>query len=316
MGKKKNKIVLSDKELEPTTIGFLDTNKKGPVALIILFLIFIAFAIFLPNITGYINKLLGKDTTPIVIPNTEPEEKEEEIEEEIVMYDLTEDLKFSIGDLEFSSFSKNESIGKYYLSFTITNNGVSSVNFATSKYFIEIYSAENTLLNRHIFTSTTPTVGPNGTARMSIELTEQEYNNIAKLLISLKTEKDYPDYIINFNDKDEYIFYCTKSNNTVSYTFDKNENITKIKDTVNAQNDGTTTYMTALSLYQARTVNYNNKVGVSSSLVEVSTGFTATTEIDMKTASISELNNENYYDSKTAPKIIKFEMESRGYSCK
>jgi len=60
MAKKKNvDIVITDKELTPTIIGKLDTKEKSPILLIFIFIIFIAVAIFLPDITSYVEDYLN-----------------------------------------------------------------------------------------------------------------------------------------------------------------------------------------------------------------------------------------------------------------
>ena len=50
MGKrnKKEQIVINNEELQTTTLGYLEDEKRGPFGLIFLFLIFIVFAFFLP----------------------------------------------------------------------------------------------------------------------------------------------------------------------------------------------------------------------------------------------------------------------------
>ena len=41
-----------------------------------------------------------------------------------------------------------------------------------------------------------------------------------------------------------------------------------------------------------------------------------TTDIDAEKVNIDRLENNNYYDSDTDVKVVKFEMEARGYNCK
>ena len=116
------------------------------------------------------------------------------------------------------------------------------------------------------------------------------------------------------NSNKQYTLTCVKDNSNIVYTFDKDKMLIRIKDTFNMGNDNSISYKQNLSSYQNQVANLNNKNGISSSLVEISTGFTATTDITIKEANLKDINNDNYYKD-ASPKVIDFEMESRGYSC-
>jgi len=316
MGKKKEKIEirLSDEELVPSTIGILEDQKNSSVGLIVLFLIFILFAIFLPNITEGINKLLGKDDDIVVTPpkENETDNKKEDDKENIEIYDLVDNLEITYNNIKFSGFTKYELNGKYYLLVKIENLSENIVNFEKNKYYLETYSQDKTLLKRHVFNNAKIDLKSN--ISQTLEISFEEYSSISKIVISEKTIKDYPKISLELNDNKQYTLTCITGVNNITYTFDKNEKLIRIKDTVNMSNDGSTTYSQSLSFYQTQAANLNNKEGISSSLVEVSTGFTTTTDIDLISADIKSINNDNYY-SKAEPKVIDFEMESRGYSC-
>lgn len=315
MGKKKEKIEirLSDEELMPSTIGILEETKSGTVGLIILFLIFTLFAIFLPNITEGINKLLGKDDSVVVnpdegiVPNPDDEE-----EVTATMYDLTENLEITYNDIKFSKFVKYEINGVYYISFSLENMSDNIIDFENTKYYLETYTTDKTLLGRHIFNNTKLNLKANTT--QTLEITSEEYNNISKILITEKTKADYPEVSLNENDSKQYTLTCIKNKDNIIYTFDKDKNIIRIKDTINVLNDNSTTYSQNLSLYQNQVANLNNKTGISSSLVEISTGFIVSIDISVKSANLKEISNDNYY-SEAEPKVIDFEMEARGYNC-
>ena len=315
MGKKNKKIEirLSDEELIPSTIGFLEETKKGFAGLIVLFVIFIGFALFLPNITNYVNKLLGKDQSVIVTPPKEEEKEKNPEENNVTMYVFSENLTFTYKDLTFSNFKKYQLEELYYISITLKNNSKKTIDFTNDKYYLEIYSEDKTLLGRRVFNN--DQVNTDSTNIQLIELSENEYNNLDKLVISLKTEKDYPEVELTEDANKEYNLNCSKTGNNINYVFEKNNKLIRIKDTLNTNNDFSTRYSQTLSFYQSQVANYNNKTGVSSSLVEISTGFTVTTDIIVKNANISELSNDNYYSNNASPKVVKFEMEARGYNC-
>ena len=311
MGKRKKiEVKLSDQELVPSTIGYLEENKKGFIGLILIFIVFIGVAVFMPQINDYVNKYLGKTDSDTIIPEKDSDKNNQNPVEKTVMYDMNETLEFEYNKLKFSKFK----ISSGYLSFNIENTTEDLIDFGINRYYIETYSSDSTLLERHIFNSNK--LNPTSMTTQNVKLIDGEESKISKIEISSKSEKDYPEVVLQINSNNENILTCNDGINSIEYTYDKDNKLLKIKDIVNYKNDKSATYSNNLTVYQSRVSEYNNKEGVSSSLVEISTGFMVTTEIDAKKADLSGLNNENYYDSKTLPKVVRFEMESRGFSCK
>ena len=317
MGKrnKKEQIVINDEELQTTTLGYLEDEKRGPFGLIFLFLIFIVFAFFLPEITNYVNKLMGKNTTGIIEPTIDPTKKDDKDnnEEEAKMYDIADSLTFDYTSIKFSEFKKYEDNNKYYISFRLDNNSDKMIDLSKSKYFIETYSEDKTLLERHIFNYTK--LNTKSYTTEIIELSYDEYNKANKIIISYKTLEDYPEVTLNIDSNSEYILSCSNSKNKLIYTFNKDSKLVRINDTVNYANDNSSNYANALINYRNQVANFNNIDGISSSLVEITTGFTVTTDVNVKTVNLNSVNNSNYYGTDAIPKEVKFEMESRGYNC-
>lgn len=317
MGKrnKKEQIVINNEELQATTLGYLEDEKKGPLGLIFLFLIFIVFAFFLPEITNYVNKLMGKNTTGIIEPTVDPTKKDDKDsnEEEAKMYDITDSLTFDYTSIKFSEFKKYEDNNKYYISFRLDNNSDKMIDLSKSKYFIETYSEDKTLLERHIFNYTK--LNTKSYTTEIIELSYDEYNKANKIIISYKTLEDYPEVSLNIDTNSEYVLSCSNSKNKLIYTFNKDSKLVRINDTVNYANDNSSNYANTLINYRNQVANFNNIDGISSSLVEITTGFTVTTDVNVKTVNLNSVNNSNYYGTDAIPKEVKFEMESRGYSC-
>lgn len=317
MGKrnKKEQIVINNEELQSTTLGYLEDEKRGPFGLIFLFLIFIVFAFFLPEITNYVNKLMGKNTTGIIEPTVDPTKKDDKDnnEEEAKMYDITDSLTFDYTNIKFSEFKKYEDNNKYYISFRLDNNSDKMIDLSKSKYFIETYSEDKTLLERHIFNYTK--LNTKSYTTEIIELSYDEYNKTNKIIISYKTLEDYPEVSLNIDTNSEYVLSCSNSKNKLIYTFNKDSKLVRINDTVNYANDNSSDYANALINYRNQVANFNNVDGISSSLVEITTGFTVTTDVNVKTVNLNSVNNSNYYGTDAVIKEVKFEMESRGYSC-
>ena len=311
---KKNKIQakLSDEELVPSTLGYFEETKKGYLGLILIFAILIGGAIFMPQITEYVNKLLGKTDDDIVVPvnNQNSNNNDNNTGEKIVMYDISDTLEFTYNNIKFSNFRVLDN----KMSFNVENTTDQLIDFNTTKYYIETYSSDSTLLERHIFN--TIKINPSSTMTQNIELLDNEIGKIGKIEVSKKDVKDYPDVTVQTNSNNEGLLICSNDNESITYIFDTNNNLLRIKDEINYSNDKSKEYSNKLLQYQSKVPTYNNKEGVSSSLVEISSGFTVTTEIELEKANIKQLNNDNYYDSQTLPKVINFEMESRGFSCK
>ena len=317
MGKrnKKEQIVINNEELQTTTLGYLEDEKRGPFGLIFLFLIFIVFAFFLPEITNYVNKLMGKNTTGIIEPTIDPTKKDDKDnnEEEAKMYDIADSLTFDYTSIKFSEFKKYEDNNKYYISFRLDNNSDKMIDLSKSKYFIETYSEDKTLLERHIFNYIK--LNTKSYTTEIIELSYDEYNKANKIIISYKTLEDYPEVTLNIDSNSEYILSCSNSKNKLIYTFNKDSKLVRINDTVNYANDNSSNYANALINYRNQVANFNNIDGISSSLVEITTGFTVTTDVNVKTVNLNSVNNSSYYGTNAIPKEVKFEMESRGYNC-
>ena len=313
MAKKKNQnIVITDKELTPTIIGKLDTKQKSPILLVFIFIIFIAVAIFLPDINGYIEDYLyGKNDNIKVNSNTSHNDEKEEnpVEgEEITYYDYTDGLIIPGEIFNIYNIVKTDTT----ISFEISNNTDAELKLDDLKYYLEIYSSDTTLLQRIKISYGTIAAGSSST--YTYDLDDSISVSMAKLLVAEKSVDDYPEIILNTNDEGNGILTCTKGYDTLTYTFG-NDYLINISDIVNYPFSNDVSYTTNLQSYQVMSATYNNYEGVSSTLINNETGFTFTTLIDLRNADIKDLDNKNYYDYRTISKIVKFETESNGYSC-
>ena len=319
MGKKmkKSDIKLSDQELIPSTIGYMEDEKTGPWGLIILFAIFIGVAFFLPEITDFGKKLLGKTDPTTMVPvdgnqedpgsgNVTPDKPKTDS-----MHDFSEDLTFTYDDIKFSDFSKIDNNGKYKLSFVMENSTTEDIDLTSNKYFIEIYN-DNTMLGRHIIDL--DEVKKTSKISYSTNLNVDEYNNLSKLLLVKKSLNDYSEFTLTTTAGDNYILTCNNSNSNLVYTFNSKYTLIKIKDTLQVSSEEPD-YSSILTEYKLNASEYNNISGVASNILESESGFVMTTDIETSKANIDNLNNKMYYSTKAEAKDIKFEMESRGYSC-
>ncbi|MBE6161864.1 MAG: hypothetical protein E7158_06580 [Firmicutes bacterium] len=312
MGKKNKKVEakLSDQELEPSVIGYLEESKNSIIGLVIFFSVFILVAFNLPIISEYVNKYLGKSdnfSSSVVDDTDDNSDKKDDNVKTDTMYDLSDTLEFTYENLKFTKFSMTCSNG-CSLSINVENQSDSNILNTSSKFYFELYDSNSTMLGRHIFD--TKKFEKNKNELYKFKITNDEYDKASKIQIVTKSVDDYPNYELTDNK-----LTCVSNGDTIEYSYDSKK-ISSIKNTLELANDGTTNYDTALTLYSKIASNYNNIEGVSSNIIEVSNGFTMTTDIDTEKVNIDRLENNNYYDSETDVKVVKFEMEARGYNCK
>ena len=113
---------------------------------------------------------------------------------------------------------------------------------------------------------------------------------------------------------DNNTLICTKNYETITYDFLENK-LHTINDIINYPYNTDQSYTHNLLTYQNQ-VSYNNNLsGITATLTEASTGFIVNTILDLINVDMTKLSNNNYYAYETEPKIIKFEMEARGFSC-
>ena len=321
MGKKikKSDIKLSDEELVPSTIGFMEEEKTGPWGLIILFAVFIGVAFFLPQITDYTNKLLGKtdptDPTPVQTTDSGSGSGEEKPTEKDSMHDFSEGLEFTYNDLKFFGFSKGEFDGRYKIGFSVENPSTKDVDFDTEKYFLEIYN-DNTMLGRHIIDL--GNLEKSNRAQWNIEISGNEHENINKISIVKKETSDYPKFDLTTASGENYILTCNHDNqyysDNVVYTFNSKYTLTRIRDTYQIKRE-MPNYDSYVTLSGTTASEYNNMNGVASNVLETEAGLTMTTDVEVSKTKIEDLNSHIFYSTKAEANVIKFEMESRGYNC-
>lgn len=312
MAKKKVDIVITDKELTPTIIGKLDTKEKSPVLLIFIFIIFIAVAIFLPDITNYVEKLMHGNTSnnKVNVPNNPNKDNTEipEEEEELTYYDYAEGLVIESELFNITNIKKTDTT----IAFDITNKTETELVLDNYKYYLEVYSSDTTLLQR--IKISFGTIAAKETKNYIYDLDQNTSISLAKLLVVEKTTDDYPEVTLTINEDQNGVLTCTKNTETITYTFG-NDYLVNISHVVNYPFSNDIEYTANLQDYQLKAATYNNYEGTSSTLITNEIGFTYTLLIDLRNADVKQFENNNYYDYRTLSKIVKFETEANGYSC-
>ena len=146
---KKKQIVISEEELVPTTLAVVQDKKKanvfGMIWIFIIFIIFIAGVIYLPEISAYINSYLNPD---VVVPSTPSKDnkKEDDTKDEtsVKEYKIANDLEITEESFKISNFN----IENNTIKFKITNLTNEVLELKDAHYFVNLYSDNKKLLQR------------------------------------------------------------------------------------------------------------------------------------------------------------------------
>ena len=307
MAKKKvENIVIKDEELTPTTLGIYSNKTKNPIGLIFIIAIFIAIVIFMPQIQSYVGKYLGNDDE-IVTPTNNPGNDDNGGGDDIIDDDEDKKYDVSVGTVEGKGYTlTNVSLSGTTLSFTFTNTNNSS--FDLSNYYIELYSSEGTFVQRvKVSDETIP-------ASSSKEYSYNVTTGISQFSFVKKTVDDYPQVTLNYNENLEATLVCKLGTNIYNYLF-IDDQLSRITYTYSLTNTGNNNFFTVSQEYQ-RKANANIMVdGVTSTYSETLNEFYYTLNVDLAKADITKLSDDNLFKSKTEPKVVKFILDAKGYSC-
>lgn len=299
--------------VEAQVIGEIATEKqKGVFGVIVFFFILIGFTIGLPYLSDYINKknvLVDEKTTND--ENSKENINNEEVKEQ-VYYEIDNNTVFTIDNLGFNNFSKENS-DDFYLNVTLTNKDNKEFSFSAN-YYLELYNNDKTLLER-VKLINSKNLASNESVDLKLSINENTFNNASLLTVVQKSTDDYPEVNLVNTEDDYKILSCNNTNENIVYYFTDNKLI-KISDAYNYSNTDASTYNNNLKIYQDQTAKYNNFEGVTSSIADTSYSFTINTQIDLDKANIEQLESYYYFKKDTDPKIVKFEMEAQRFTCK
>lgn len=307
---KAKNIKINEEELSITKIGELETAEQSPLFILVLFGILLAFIFCLPTIVDFIKDPDDKpdyslnQTQNKVEKNKEENEKNTNTIPSLIRDTLTIHLEENIQLEEFSLRGNT-------LSFKATNLSENDFDFHKNHYFLELYSKEDTLLAR-IFLEKMISKKTNQVLEISIA------NNVAydleKILFIKKETTDYPNVTLEKKDNQEEILVCTNENETLTYKF-QNEKLYFISHFV-SYNSTTNDYANQLQEWQSLSETLNNRVGINSMFVEATNNFIVNTTLDLKNVNLVSTDSVYYYGNETLAKIVKFEMDARGFQCK
>ena len=313
MNKKKKfsykNLKVNEEELSITKIGEMPNENKSPIFLVFVFGLLLVFIFFLPEIVSYFS---GKDSNLVNNPVVDNKEKSTSDEkEDIVYYTINDALEINLENgIKLNQFKiNNDSI-----SFSVTNSKDVDYNFNKKNYFMELYTEEQTLLERVILEK--DSISKKNSKEYSYSLLTSTIAGAKKIVFIEKQVDDYPNITLTKNEAGEQILVCKKDFETLSYTF-KEDKLQKITDAVNyARSGNELNYQLDFSLWQSRVNNYNAISGITSTFMSNDTGFMVNTVLDLENVKNSSMDNDTFYKYETLAKVVDFEMKARGFDCK
>lgn len=305
---KKKQIVISEEELVPTTLAVVQDKKKanvfGMIWIFIIFIIFIAGVIYLPEISAYINSYLNPD---VVVPNTPSKDnkKEDDTQDDtsVKEYKIANELEIAEESFKISNFN----IENNTIKFKITNLTSEVLELKDAHYFVNLYSDNKKLLQRIYLQDI---ISPSSEADATYDLSDSSASIISLVKIS---EEEYPSHIVTVPEEGVATLTCTKNYEKVEYLLNNNKvYVTNLLYEVNTTDAN---FNNLYNNYQALQTTYNNIEGVSSNITLENGLLSFKTIINLSSVKSDTLNLKTIYPFGTDAKVIYFEMTASGYTC-
>lgn len=305
---KKKQIVISEEELVPTTLAVVQDKKKanvfGMIWIFIIFIIFIAGVIYLPEISAYINSYLNPD---VVVPSTPSKDnkKEDDTKDEtsVKEYKIANDLEITEESFKISNFN----IENNTIKFKITNLTSEVLELKDAHYFVNLYSDNKKLLQRIYLQDI---LSPSSETDAAYDLSDSSAKVISLVKIS---EEEYPSHIVTVPEEGVATLTCTKNYEKVEYLL--NNNKVYVANLIYEVNTTDVNFNNLYNNYQTLQTTYNNIEGVSSNITLENGLLSFKTIINLSSVKSDTLNLKTIYPFGTDAKVIYFEMTASGYTC-
>lgn len=306
-------VKVNSEELSITKIGEITTTEQSSIFVLILFGCVLVFIFFLPTIVNWIKGSDDKPDYSILENNKNLNETEKPdtpsqgtVEE---YYNFSDTLSIS---LETGITISNFVINANGISFTVTNTNETRFYFNKDNYFLELYTEDNTLLERIILSDVV--VASKNNMVLEFAISDTSRNSMKKLLFVKKDRVMYPDILLEKNENQEEFLTCIKGGETITYTF-KDLKLNRITEAINYDVTNPN-YSVLLEQWKTDSEKLNSVEGITSIFVNTGNGFLVNTVIDLKNVKNSNVESVHYYPNETLAKVVKFEMEARGFQCK
>ncbi len=305
---KKKQIVISQEELVPTTLAVVEDKKKasvfGIIWIFIIFVIFIAGVIYLPEISSYVSNYVNPEETDTYTPSNKAKKEEDTTEKEKAKeYTISNELVITEEKFTVSSFVLEENVIK----FKIKNLTEDVIDLNDLHYYMQLYNDNKKLLQRIYLQDI---VSPNSEVDASYILLDNAPTTVSLVVIS---ESDYPNYIVNANQDGTATLTCQKDYEKIEYIL--NNNKVYVTNIIYEVQTTDVNFNILYSNYQVMQTTYNNIEGVSSNISLDNNILNFKTIINLSALKENTLNLKTVYAYGTDAKVIYFEMSSSGYTC-
>lgn len=306
---KKKKVIIVDQELTPTVLATRKEKRGSVIWILFIFIIFIAVVIYLPDLTIYVENYFNSQnavpSTPLNPNEGDDAVIDDTLDVEINEYQLVDGLTVNVDGILTLS---NINIVNNQISFTINNISNQMLDLTQYSYFMNLYNANNTLLQRIMVTD--ETIANGGKADFVYDVND---SNITSISFAEINEEDYPAHVVTPDENGNAILSCVKDYETVNYFL--NDNMVYSIQDVFVVPATDVNYNTLYSSYQALAATYNTIGGINSNVVVANNALNFTTNINLDTLSENSFNSKIYYSKNTDAKIMNFELEAQGYTC-
>lgn len=294
--KKLKNIQISNQELTPTTIGYLDSKQKGPFLLLIIFAILFATLYYMPELTEYLSgKKVPMDNNPSGTV----------YDDEGKIFIFNNETLITVNSIEFSKIN----VDNNKLSI-LANNTKDKVTYLDD-YYIELYDKNDTLLER--ISLSDESLNKYGKRTYTYDIANQEDAN--KISISVISNNELPETELRL-DGSMQVLTCTNTEITYVYnftenslknaTFEINQNITDFADE--------SAYQSALQSYRYL-ASGTIKEGISNELVTDESSFSFTKKVDLSMASANDIDDEMFYTLDESASKVAFQNSLKKYKC-
>ena len=292
--KKLKNVVISNEELTPTTIGYLNEKDGGIFFLFIVFGIFFAFLYFVPEINQYIETKRGNNynqNPPIVEDTPIIEEEKNDIGKE---FDYNKETIIVIEELTFSKFETSVDS----INFNVENSSKNIKNCAEDEYYLILKNKDGKVSD---------IINLGDIVLLSEAQNDYSYviNNIDinKIIID-KLDEQYLDDLILVDNK----LTCSMNAATYIYNFNENKLTNVIYMFTSPLGDSSSNY------YKGEVERLKEFEGIDVKTLE-ETNFIFELKVDLEKVDKNNLEDYYIFEINQKPEVINYKMKELGYFC-
>lgn len=294
--KKLKNIQISNQELTPTTIGYLDSKQKGPLLLVLIFAILFATLYYMPDLT----ELLSGKKVPM---ENNPTTTVYDDEGNVFMFNST--TLITVNNIEFSKINiDNNQISIH------ANNTKDAVVYLTG-YYIELYDKDDKILERIDLSN--ESLNKYGKRTFTYGLANPKETN--KISISVISNNELPEIELRTEDGVQELT-CVNANVTYDYEFNENK-LKKVIQKIKAEKtdyEDEVLYVNDYQKYQSLAEVFPY-AGLTQLFSNTENGYSFTKTIDLTIADGRNVDDEMFYKLDETASKVAFQNSLKKYKC-